>query len=659
MNLIHNGSKLEEVLTEKSVGEIVAEFLRLFLFVLFLVLSCILFFLHTGYQNFYALKIQNEIDHLELMKFSMTRDLEVLVADLHVLVNSETLRNYIESPTSITLASLENRLAIFSADRKIYDQIRYLNRDGQEIVRINYNFGEPSIVLQNQLQNKKDRYYFQNTINKESGEVYLSPLDLNIEQGEVEIPYKPVLRLAAPVFYINRNVAGMVVLNYRAGLMLGRFTTISSANPQFEYFLINQDGYWLKNEDSSREWGFVLNHGMSFASHNPEVWNAAKVNSTGQIKAETGIYLHTKITPLEVLGLQNETRGNPAVSEEWFMFAHIPTESLGYLQYIKRYQSVFLVLLCFMILLGIGCWQIAVARITRKRSENSFRLLSRGLSQSPAAVVITDKAGDIRYVNPRFEKLTGFSSEEVLGKNPRIFKSGKTSNMVYSELWKTIKNGETWVGDFENKDKSDRPYFVTAQISPILNEQGQIEHFIGIQEDVTEKVAMQRKLEKLATTDSLTGALNRGHFMAKCEQEGKRLIRYNGNLSLLLFDLDKFKEINDTYGHLCGDMILKHFVENVKKSLRDSDILGRIGGEEFAALVVETEKVGALLLAERLRQNIEELHVIYETQQISYTVSIGVTTWLIGDENIEALLKRADDALYLAKKYGRNRIEFL
>ena len=147
--------------------------------------------------------------------------------------------------------------------------------------------------------------------------------------------------------------------------------------------------------------------------------------------------------------------------------------------------------------------------------------------------------------------------------------------------------------------------------------------------------------------------------MARCEQEGKRLVRYNGNLSLLLFDLDKFKEINDTYGHLCGDMILKHFVENVKKSLRDSDILGRIGGEEFAALVVETEKVGALLLAERLRQNIEELHVIYETQQISYTVSIGVTTWLIGDENIEALLKRADDALYLAKKYGRNRIEFL
>ncbi|MDJ0623883.1 MAG: diguanylate cyclase [Desulfocapsaceae bacterium] len=659
MNLIHNGSKLEEVLVEKSVGEIVAEFLRLFLFVLFLVLSCILFFLHTGYQNFYVLKIKNEIDQLELVKFSMTRDLEVLVADLHVLVNSETLRNYVDSPTHVALASLENRLAIFSADRKIYDQIRYLNRDGEEIVRINYNSGEPFIVLRSQLQNKKDRYYFQNTINKKSGEVYLSPLDLNVEQGKVETPYKPVLRLAAPVFDINRNVAGMVVLNYRAGLMLERFATSSSANPQFEYFLINQDGYWLKCKDSSQEWGFVLNHGMSFASYNPEVWNAAKAKSSGQIKVEAGIYLHTKITPLEVLGLENAAGSNPTDSEEWLLFAHIPAKSVGYLQYIKRYQSVFLVLLCFMGLLGIGCWQIAVARITRKRSENSFRLLSRGLSQSPAAVVITDKVGDIRYVNPSFEKLTGFSSEEVLGKNPRIFKSGKTSNIVYAELWKTINNGETWVGDFENKDKSNRPYFVSAQISPILNEKGQIEHFIGIQEDVTEKVAMQRKLEKLATTDSLTGAINRGHFMAKCKLEGKRLVRYNGNLSLLLFDLDNFKDINDTYGHLCGDRVLKHFVENVNKSLRESDILGRIGGEEFAALVVETEKVGALLLAERLRQNIEELHVVYDTQKISYTVSIGVTQWLESDENIEALFKRADDALYLAKKYGRNRVEFL
>lgn len=656
MNGINTDNTLEQILAEKSIVEIATEFFRLFLFMLVIVISCILFFLHSGYQNHYAVKLKNEVDHLELMKFSMTRDLEVLVADLHVLVNSEALGNYVDNQADVSLATLESRLAVFAADRKIYDQIRYIDRDGKEIVRINYTSEAPIIVPRSELQNKRDRYYFQNAIHKKSGEVYLSPLDLNIENGKVEIPNKPVLRLAAPVIDSNREVAGIVVLNYKAGIMLDRFSTSSPVDSQQEYFLVNQDGFWLKSKESSRDWGFVLDHGESFANHSPEVWNATQ-HGNGKIKTDGGVYLYSKITPLEALGLNQEASGT-LQSEEWFLFAYIPAESLGYSHYIGRYKGLLFVLLCFIALLGIGAWQIALARVAKRRNENSFRLLSRGLSQSPAAVVITDKGGDIIYVNPCFEKLTGYTSSEVLGKNPRIFKSGKTPEAVYAELWKTIKNGETWIGDFENMDKSKRPYYVSAQISPILNERGIIEHFIGIQEDVTEKIVLQRKLEKLATTDSLTAALNRGYFMQKCDQEGRRALRYNGSLSMLLFDLDKFKEINDSSGHLCGDAVLKNFVETVQSSLRENDLFGRIGGEEFAALVIETDKVGAILLAERLRQKVEDLHVEYESQHIRYTVSIGVTEWLSGDTNVDDLLKRADDALYLAKKNGRNRVEF-
>ena len=146
--------------------------------------------------------------------------------------------------------------------------------------------------------------------------------------------------------------------------------------------------------------------------------------------------------------------------------------------------------------------------------------------------------------------------------------------------------------------------------------------------------------------------------MEKCGQEGKRLARYENSLSLLIFDLDNFKGINDTYGHQCGDRVLVEFVDTIQNSLRESDIFGRIGGEEFAVLVIETEKVGAMLLAERLRQSIEELVVEYEGKEVVFTVSIGVTEWLPGDGTVEELMTRADDALYSAKRSGRNRVEF-
>ncbi len=654
-----NVNNLEKVLTEKSIVHIGKEFIRLFLFMLAIVVSCVLFFFNSGYQKKYSIKVSEEANHLELMKSSMTRDLEVLIADLHVITNIDDLSSYIDNKSEESLSQLKSRLAVFAADRKIYDQIRYINYEGKEIARINYDSDRANIVPKSQLQNKKDRYYFKHTINLKTSKVYISPLDLNVEQGILEVPLKPVLRVAAPVVDSNKMTAGIVVLNYRAGNMLDRFETTSATDPEVRYFLVNQEGYWLKDRETTKEWGFILEHGESFAENNQQVWREVKEDGAGMIETAEGVYIYDRILPQYTIDHTSENANLPKNNEEWLLFAYISAESLSFLRYLQNYSDILLILLCLVLLLGAGSWQIAVARVAKKKSEGSFRLLSRGMSQSPAAVVITNKTGNIIYVNPRFEQLTGFSSSEVLGENPRIFKSGKTSNLVYTDLWQTIKEGETWVGDFENKDKMGRPYYVSAQISPIVNEQGQIEHFIAIQEDVTEKLILQRKLEKLATTDSLTGALNRGRFTVKCEEEGRRRARYNGALSLLMFDLDNFKNINDKYGHLCGDSVLIHFVETIKTSLRENDVFGRIGGEEFAALVVETEKVGAIILAERLRQVIEDCPVEYEAQKIAYTVSIGVAEWLATDKNLDVLLKRADDALYLAKKNGRNRVEFL
>ncbi|NET89851.1 MAG: diguanylate cyclase [Kamptonema sp. SIO1D9] len=164
------------------------------------------------------------------------------------------------------------------------------------------------------------------------------------------------------------------------------------------------------------------------------------------------------------------------------------------------------------------------------------------------------------------------------------------------------------------------------------------------------------KLEKLATTDPLTGILNRRHFFNIANKEIDRYHRYNCNFSLLMLDIDHFKHINDSYGHSLGDEVLKSMTQTVLKSLRKADSFGRFGGEEFAILLPETDLETATEVAERIRKTIAKLTISTVDKLVKITVSIGVTTCKMKDESLEILLQRADKALYQAKKLGRDRV---
>jgi diguanylate cyclase (GGDEF)-like protein/PAS domain S-box-containing protein len=306
-------------------------------------------------------------------------------------------------------------------------------------------------------------------------------------------------------------------------------------------------------------------------------------------------------------------------------------------------------------LFAVSCFLVLTrARITR--DQHWVRMVSTSVEQSPAAMVITDPEGVIQYVNPRFEMMSGYSSEEVQGKKPRIFKSGKTGNEVYAELWQTVLDGRSWEGEFENMRKDGRSYFVSAKITPLLDGAGKIEKLLAIQEDVTEKKRLLEDLKRLAQHDGLTGCLNRNHFMHSLSAECARARRYQQPFSVLLFDLDHFKQVNDHHGHHAGDLVLREFVKEVNANLRENDLLGRLGGEEFGARLAQTKRADALLLAERLRLATEKLEVLVDETTIRFTVSIGVAEWQESDSDAEDLLKRSDRALYDAKQSGRNRV---
>jgi diguanylate cyclase (GGDEF)-like protein/PAS domain S-box-containing protein len=175
--------------------------------------------------------------------------------------------------------------------------------------------------------------------------------------------------------------------------------------------------------------------------------------------------------------------------------------------------------------------------------------------------------------------------------------------------------------------------------------------------DITRRKKAQKELEKMATTDSLTGLANRGHFMTLAAAEIQRTLRYSRPLSILMIDADRFKNINDIHGHDMGDKVLQALGATLASVLRSTDTAGRIGGEEFALMLPETALPAAMALAERLRQTVEQKSIpMSGGPPVSFTVSIGVAALTDPSQGVDDLLKRADQALYQAKSSGRNRV---
>ncbi|MCL2589535.1 MAG: diguanylate cyclase [Betaproteobacteria bacterium] len=272
-----------------------------------------------------------------------------------------------------------------------------------------------------------------------------------------------------------------------------------------------------------------------------------------------------------------------------------------------------------------------------------------------------DKYGCITFINRAALTMHGFQLKEVMGKDPNelFYHHGSDDHPGSAKVCpvtQTLEDGkpresEEWLF---RRDGSSFPAKVA--ITPIF-EQGQRNGAVIVFHDITEQRNRQEALLHLATTDSLTGVSNRRHFLHQLDAELARQRRHGGKASILMTDLDFFKRINDEYGHATGDAVLSHFVHIVRQTVRRSDIIGRLGGEEFAVLLPGDGTDGARELAERLRHAFENNSTKVDGTAIACTVSIGISDLLTDDVSADEPLHRADKALYAAKAAGRNRTE--
>ncbi|HAD85725.1 MAG TPA: hypothetical protein DCG48_00035 [Rhodospirillaceae bacterium] len=291
-------------------------------------------------------------------------------------------------------------------------------------------------------------------------------------------------------------------------------------------------------------------------------------------------------------------------------------------------------------------------------ADFSFSDIVAKANDAVFVATISDQAGakpKISYVNEAFCRLSGYSEKEAIGKLPNFQDGAETDAETRDKINDAIKAGRHTRTRLLQYTKTGETYWVDMNVMPLFGTDGKLTHIAAIQRDVTENVEREEELLSLATTDDLTGAKNRRHFMERAELEVHRLRRHRVPFSVALLDLDHFKQVNDTHGHQAGDEVLKEAVQRWQKGRRPFDTLGRIGGEEFAILLPGADADAAMIVAERLRAVIDDAPFDTIDGEIDVTVSIGVAEAEDADNTIEGTLGRADAALYHSKHAGRNR----
>ena len=484
---------------------------------------------------------------LELQIDAFKNEIEMIVSDLLVLAGHQQLNLITDGSEVADYTALADEFLVFSRSKKMYDQARFLDASGMEVIRINFNQGYPEIVPTDQLQSKGERYYFKDTYKLKEGELYVSPLDLNIESGTVERPFKPTLRFGLPVFNVSGEKAGVVILNYFGKKLIEHIdkATFKSNAVSFD-MLLNSDGYFFKGMRKEDEWGFMLAERIdkTFSHFYPAQWENIKRNSSGQFLGEQGLFTFTTVYPLTE-GLKSSSGSSQAFGASvkslnadqyhWKIVSFIPRTAIQSMTSQLR-QVLLSFNLLFLLLAGVGFWFLSRAIMMRQAAE--------------AAI----------------------------------------AHMAHFDMLTELPN------------------------RPLLHD---------------------RLSMSLAT--------------AKREKTP---------LSVFFLDLDGFKGINDSFGHEAGDHVLVEVAHRLQQCVREVDTVARMGGDEFVLVLTSTTgQEAAGIIATRIINALSE-PILINNQACNIGASIGIANYPKDGETRDALLTKADAAMYDAKESGKNTYRF-
>jgi diguanylate cyclase (GGDEF)-like protein/PAS domain S-box-containing protein len=308
----------------------------------------------------------------------------------------------------------------------------------------------------------------------------------------------------------------------------------------------------------------------------------------------------------------------------------------------------------FAMLLAIGGMALAILSTAQRRAAHLIELNSKVFEVSNDGIIIADADSNIVEVNPAFTALTGYSHDEVLGKNPRILSSGKQSREFYEDMWKALTGTGYWEGELWNRRKDGVAYLAKLFIYTLKDSHNRVVNLIGVFSDITQSKAELETVAHHAQHDFLTNLPNRLLFRDRFEQQVARARRNKRKFAVMYLDLDRFKPVNDKLGHQIGDQLLVAVAGRLKLQVREIDTVSRLGGDEFAILLSEVmTRNDVTNLAEKILTALSQPYTL-DGHTVNVTASLGIAMYPDDGTDMEMLMSKADAAMYKAKHEGAN-----
>ena len=746
-----------------------------------------------------------------------------IARDVRYLAVHAPMANVLARPTAEALQALAASLVQFSDAQRVYDKLRWIDETGVEQVRVDRIAGSAAVTPEHKLQDKSRRYFFTEAMAVRAGEVYVSPLDLNVDRDQIEVPYKPTLRVAARVFDPAGMSRGIVMINYYGRDLIEAYARAASAVGR-QAMLLNRDGHWLKAADPSDEWGFMFGRTETFATRHPGAWQRIVAADSGQFSDDDGIWTFATVRPLAAGAIGGRGGAGPEPRDEdyfWKAVSLVPAAAVDAArrEVWAQYAPALAFILLLALLASVRVAQDVVRRraadeaLRRSHAELEHKVVERTamlaererehrqiLEDSPLPIVVLRLAdAALDYGNPAFLRLLGiapgavdevaaerlFAEPSQIGSilaalsqhghiegevrlratggrlidalmaarvtsfaaEPAVIASLvditerklaeqalEDSRQRYRQLFEAESDAillvETGSGRIlEANAAAERLYGYTAEelrgmTNDLLSAEpeatrsvtatapvelgsvvtvplrlhrrrdgsvfpveitgryfelgGQGVHIGAIRDisvrmqtenalrDANEQLTrhveeieeLQATLREQAIRDGLSGLYNRRFLEETCTRELARAQREGYPVALAMFDLDLFKRVNDTYGHAAGDAVIVALARLLQQHARSSDTACRFGGEEFVLLLPGVDLETAAARVEELRRTFAATVITFGAFRLHATVSAGIAAYPAHGLSTRELVARADEALYSAKRAGRNRVEF-
>jgi len=617
----------------------------------------------AGYIIF---KVEYNLQEKELTQESiilLNEQSDIISDNLYKIASDISYLSRTKDITSATKVQKHDLLE-YIKHNSIYDQLRIINLAGNEIFRINQINNQAQIVAKKDLQSKKNRYYIDKALELKYGEFYISPLDLNIENGKVELPKKPTIRIATVIFDAKGIKKGIIVLNVLYKKLLDDLQA-SIEKKQAQLLLTNAKGNWLIAANKKDSWGFMFeDKANQLKNFNTHLWENIQKNSDGIVSDSKSLYYYKTINPLEIIFQKNhinnisDTFKNGLKSEHLRLHFIIatPKEVIFNRTFNNVKKGIPYSVIAIFILLILVTYLIRLVDTLLLQTEK-LTLSASCFINSDDGMVITDAQTKILQVNPRYKEITGYEESELLGSFTNKLSSGLTTKEKYMEIWKSINDFGKWQGEVRDRKKDGSVYIQWLRIVAIKSTQGDIKNYLGVTTDITHKRDSDQKIYTLAYKDPITGLANRKLFKDELSHSLILAKLHKRSVAVISLDIDNFKLINDTAGHRIGDLFLNKLALHLQSCIGEDDTLSRFGGDEFFILMDFADEQKVCALGQKILESFRSSIAIDEHEYFT-SCSMGIALYPNDAVSVDELLQHADTAMYRAKEEGKHRYKF-